>query len=149
MKKSLLGYNISEANITLNALREENESLNAIIITMKTEMENIVSEGNTKVSLLEDELMKDKKALQNAVDEKRELLSQIAVLSEKIEALQDENEALKKIMLLGQLKNHKTLSASSPEKPLLTSVWQDIGRIRRKIAEVTNTFVKNSKSSSE
>ncbi len=95
MKKSLFGYNISEANITLNALREENESLNASIIALKTQIKNSASEENAKVSLLENEIIKNKEALQNATDEKRALLSQIAVLSSDVTELRKENETLR------------------------------------------------------
>ena len=58
MKKSLFGYNVSETDITLNALREENESLNAAIIDLKTQIKNIASEENVKVSLLENKIIK-------------------------------------------------------------------------------------------
>ncbi|TCL58110.1 hypothetical protein EDD76_107226 [Kineothrix alysoides] len=98
MKKSLFGYNISEADITLNALREENESLNASIIALKTQIKNSTSEENVKLSLLQNEIIKNKEALQNALDEKRVLLSQIAVLSGDAGELRKENEALRSEM---------------------------------------------------
>lgn len=95
MKKSLFGYNVSETDITLNALREENESLNATIIDLKTQIKNIASEENVKVSLLENKIIKNNEALQNAANEKRELLSQIAMLSEEMGKLRNESEAMR------------------------------------------------------
>lgn len=95
MKKSLFGYKVSETDITLNALREENESLNAAIIDLKIQIKNIASEENVKVSLLENKIIKNNEALQNAANEKRELLSQIAMLSEEMGKLRNESEAMK------------------------------------------------------
>ena len=95
MKKSLFGYNVSETDVTLNALREENESLNTAIIDLKTQIKNIASEENVKVSLLENKIIKNNEALQNAAIEKRELLSQIAMLSEEVGKLRNESEAMR------------------------------------------------------
>ncbi len=115
MKKSLFGYNVSETDITLNALREENESLNAAIIDLKTQIKNIASEENVKVSLLENKIIKNNEALQNAAIEKRELLSQIAMLSEEVGKLRNESEAMR--TEIGQV---RAASQCPPKKHMQT-----------------------------
>lgn len=63
MKKQLYGYNISEVDATLNALIEENESLKATIVTLRTQIKNNVSEKNAKYLLLEEKIKMQEKEL--------------------------------------------------------------------------------------
>lgn len=64
MRKQLYGYNISEVNSTIDALREEIDSLKAIIVTLKTRIKNNVSEKNAKYILLEERIkMQDKELM--------------------------------------------------------------------------------------
>lgn len=131
MKKSLFGYKISETDITLNALREENESLNAAIIDLKTQIKNIASEENAKISLLENKIIKNNEAMQNAANEKRELLSQIAMLSEKVGKLRNENAALRTEMENAALRTEMKTAAAS-EGQHAASILGNIGRIRKR-----------------
>jgi cell division protein FtsB len=138
MKKSLFGYNISEADITLNALREENESLNASIIALKTQIKNSASEENGKISLLENVNMKNKEALKNAADEKRSLLSQIAVLSKDVEELRKENETLRAEMAAGA----QAVEVRAADKGLGIDAETITGNMEASVAETSREAVK-------
>ncbi|MGF7142328.1 chromosome segregation ATPase [Anaerotaenia torta] len=91
MKKGLFGYKASEVDVALNALREENESLNSTIITLKTQIKNSVSDVSAKACLLEDDTKKAAEELKAVREENQNLLSQIASLSAAVEALQQKN----------------------------------------------------------
>jgi chromosome segregation ATPase len=93
MKKGFFGYNVSEVNVMMNALREENESLNATITTLKTQIKN--SEiGGAKANLLEANLKSIEENLRQLSAEKNELISQITALSSESEALKHQNTEL-------------------------------------------------------
>ena len=96
MKRSLLGYKVSEVNAVLDALREENEALNAAIITLKTQVKNNAIEKSAKSILLEEELEQCKKKL-IVLNQKIDLLElQNEEYLIKIEALTNENKSLMK-----------------------------------------------------
>ncbi len=92
MKKSLFGYKVSEVNVTLSTLREENESLNATIATLKTQMKNGANGNGAKISLLEADLKKSEEELIRVNEEKNELLSTISSLTTELEALKQEHK---------------------------------------------------------
>ena len=79
--------------------------------------------------------------MQNAANEKRELLSQIAMLSEEVGKLRNESEAMR-IEIETAAVSHKPLqrqkNKTSPrpasEEQHVTSVLKSIGGIRQKIA---------------
>ncbi|MDF2908116.1 MAG: hypothetical protein K0R34_3437 [Herbinix sp.] len=91
MKKSFLGYNISEVNVMLSALREENESLNATITTLKTQMKNGINGNGAKLNLLEDDLKKSEEELKKVSEEKEELISKITSLTNEVDVLKQQN----------------------------------------------------------
>lgn len=88
MKKSLFGYKKTEVDVLINTLREENDSLNATITTLNTQIKNGEA-TSAKVNLLESEIESLKG--QNA-----ELMKQIENLQNEKEALNKENSELKK-----------------------------------------------------
>ncbi len=93
MKKGFFGYNVSEVNVMINALREENESLNATITTLKTQIKN--SEiGGAKANLLEANLKSIEENLKQLSAEKNELISQVSSLTSESEALRLQNTEL-------------------------------------------------------
>ncbi len=94
MRKSLFGYNISEVNAALDNLREENESLNATIVTLKTQIKNSISDSGAKANLLEADLKMKEEDLRILREEKKELLSQITSLSAETELLHQKNAEL-------------------------------------------------------
>lgn len=94
MKKSLFGYNISEVNVMLNALREENESLNATVTTLKTQMKNGVNGSGAKLNLLEADLKNSDEELKRVSEEKNELISKISSLTSEVDALKQQNAEL-------------------------------------------------------
>lgn len=94
MKKSFFGYDVSEVDVMLSALREENESLNATIITLKTQMKNGGYGNSARINLLETELRSNEEELILLREEKRELLAQVSSLSREINTLQQQNAEL-------------------------------------------------------
>lgn len=101
MKKSFLGYSISEVNLMLSTLREENESLNATITTLKTQMKNGVNSNGAKLNLIEADLKNSEEELKKVREEKEALISKISSLTSEIEALKQQNNDL--IILTRQL----------------------------------------------
>lgn len=81
MKKALIGYKISEVNKTVNALREENESLSAEIARLKISMKNNVD--SAKTILLEENLKINEDKLLRLTTENSELKKQIEILSKE------------------------------------------------------------------
>lgn len=126
MKKSLFGYNASEVDVMLNTLREENESLNGTITTLRTQVKNSESNG-AKATLLEIDIKNLEERLKLVSDEKNDLLSQIASLSQEssalnginadlitqIELLKQQNETLNNQISDLQLQNTATLELNS------------------------------------
>lgn len=94
MKKSLFGYNVSEVNVMINALREENESLNTTITTLKTQMKNGVNGNGARFSLLETDLKKYEEELKRVSEEKSELILRISSLTKEVEDLRLQNTEL-------------------------------------------------------
>jgi chromosome segregation ATPase len=94
MKKGLFGYSVSEVDVALGALREENESLNATIVTLKTQIKNSVSDSGAKASLLEADLKKNEENLKIITEEKNDLISQITSLSVESGELHQKNTEL-------------------------------------------------------
>ncbi|MDF2540335.1 MAG: hypothetical protein K0S47_53 [Herbinix sp.] len=94
MKKGFFGYNVSEVDVVISALREENESLNATITTLKTQIKNSVSSNGAKANLLEADLKQNEENLKKINDEKNELISQISSLSMESEILNQQNAEL-------------------------------------------------------
>jgi chromosome segregation ATPase len=93
MKKGLFGYKVSEVDVMMNTLREENESLNATITTLKTQIKNSEICG-AKANLLEDNLKSMEENLAQLTKEKSELLSQTTALSTEAEASKQQNADL-------------------------------------------------------
>lgn len=101
MKKVLFGYNIKDVNVTLDALREENESLNSTITTLKTELKNSLSDNGVKATLLEASIKEQEENFNKINEEKiflsrqtEDLKQQNASLSEQLRRLQERSEEL-------------------------------------------------------
>lgn len=92
MKRRLFGYKISDVNTIISALREENESLNATIAMLQSQIKNNIGEKNAKFLLLEDELETLKSNLLRANIEKEELLDQITSLKSKNQTFSVSND---------------------------------------------------------
>ena len=93
MKKGFFGYNVSEADTLLNALREENESLNATITTLKTQIKNNET-SSAKANLLEVDLKSSEENLKQLNDEKNDLKTYIEQLSDEKNQLIAQNAVL-------------------------------------------------------
>ena len=112
MKKGFFGYNVSEVDVMVNSLREENESLNATITTLKTQIKN--SEiGGAKANLLEANLKSTEENLSQLTEEKNGLLSQISTLTADAKALELQNTQLKARMEQLHLQNEELIAATS------------------------------------
>lgn len=83
MKKQLFGYNTSETKVIINALREENESLNATIATLKTQIKNNVGEKNAKYILLDEKIKAQENELLNLSAINQELINKNEALVKK------------------------------------------------------------------
>ncbi len=94
MKKSFLGYSISEVDVMLSTLREENESLNTTITTLKTQMKNGVNGNGVKSNLLEADLKNSEDELKRVTEEKNELIYEISLLTKEVDDLKQQNTAL-------------------------------------------------------
>ncbi|MDF2484399.1 MAG: hypothetical protein K0R46_567 [Herbinix sp.] len=94
MKKNLFGYNVSEVNVVISALREENESLNATITTLRNQMKNGINGNGAKVNLLEADLKKNEGELKRVQEENNELISKISSLTMDAEVLKQQNKEL-------------------------------------------------------
>ena len=116
MKKGLFGYSISEVDVMLNTLREENESLNGTITTLKTQVKNNETNG-AKANLLEADIKKLEEKLKQLGEEKDELLSQAASLSQEVTNYSQINSELKEQITLLQQQND-TLNAQLSELQL-------------------------------
>lgn len=116
MKKGLFGYSVSEVDVMLNTLREENESLNGTITTLKTQVKNNETNG-AKANLLEADVKKLEEELKQLNDEKDELLSQTASLSQEVTDYTQKYSELKEQLTLLQQQND-TLNAHISELQL-------------------------------
>lgn len=94
MKKVFFGYKVSEVDLIINTLREENESLNATITTLKTQIKNSDESSGAKANLVEADLKKLEENLKQLNNEKNENMSLISSLSEESEVLRKKNEEL-------------------------------------------------------
>lgn len=94
MKKSLWGYNTNEVKIALNALREENESLNATIATLRVQLKNSMDNEGAKNKLFEDDLKEYKETVQLLNEEKQSLLLQLEEAIRLNQDLEAENANL-------------------------------------------------------
>ena len=94
MKKSLFGYNVSEVNVMINALREENESLNATITTLKTQMKNGLNGNGAKFTLLETDLKRNEEELKRVSQERDAFMIKISSLTKELEELRLQNAEL-------------------------------------------------------
>ncbi|BCK00004.1 hypothetical protein [Anaerocolumna chitinilytica] len=123
MKKTFWGYSVSEVDIIINTLREENESLNATITTLKTQIKNSETSG-AKANLLEADLRMLEEDLNKLNEEKLELLSQISSFKEESEALKQQNESLNLQLSQLQLQNAKQIDLQHTEDPSFDKVVQ-------------------------
>ena len=123
MKKTFWGYNVSEVDIIINTLREENESLNATITTLKTQIKNSETSG-AKANLLEADLRMLEEDLNKLKEEKLELLSKIYSSKEESEALKQQNESLNLQLSQLQLQNAKQIDLQHTEDPSFGEVVQ-------------------------
>ncbi len=123
MKKTFWGYNVSEVDIIINTLREENESLNATITTLKTQIKNSETSG-AKANLLEADLRMLEEDHNKLNEEKLELLSQISSFKEESEALKQQNESLNLQLSQLQLQNAKQIDLQHTEDPSFDKVVQ-------------------------
>lgn len=98
MKKRLFGYRISDVDMVLDALREENESLNSTIITLQNQIKNNLSEKNAKFIFLEDDFKKLEKDNLQINIEKDELTKQVIALTKEIEAIKLQNNELTSLL---------------------------------------------------
>ncbi|HHV12053.1 MAG TPA: hypothetical protein GXX75_17405 [Clostridiales bacterium] len=94
MKKSLLGYNIAEVDVMVDTLREENESLNTTITSLKTQLKNNET-GSAKANLLEEDLKSREETIRQLQEEKNEFISQITSLTEETGVLNEQNHELR------------------------------------------------------
>jgi chromosome segregation ATPase len=94
MRRSLFGYKVSDVTVAMSAIREENESLNATIISLKTHIKNLESGNNAKAILLENDLRTLENNLKEVSEEKDKLTLQIDSLKNEIEAMKQENEGI-------------------------------------------------------
>lgn len=94
MKKGFFGYKVSEVDVVINALREENESLNATITTLKTQIKNSAADNGAKANLLEADLKKNEEILKQVTEDKNELISQISSLTLESDLLNQQNTEL-------------------------------------------------------
>lgn len=78
MKKSFFGYNISEVNITMSNIREENESLNATITSLKAHIKKLEAERNVKGNHSEDDYKSLEADLKKALEERDQLAGKLA-----------------------------------------------------------------------
>lgn len=129
MKKSLFGYKIAEVNVIIDALREENESLNATITTLKTQIKNTIGQKSAKSILVEEDLKKLETDLIKINKEKAELLVQISTLTKEFEVLYQQNKELRnRITYLGNenedlhLQLHKLQKRFAKESSLTSEV---------------------------
>lgn len=95
MRKTIFGYKISEVNKIIENLREENENLNATIVTLKLHNKNNGNYKNAKYILLEEDLKNYEKDIINFKIEIKELKTQISILTNEIESLNKQNAKLK------------------------------------------------------
>lgn len=144
MKKSLFGYNVSEVNTILDALREENKSLNSTITSLKVKIKNIDGDSNAKSIILEEDLKnyeenivslntekKDlKKKLNSLIEKYESSAKQIEELNNKIQYLHNENDNLLK--QLSELNNKDTKDLER-EVALTNDKNQDIDSFRKEI----------------
>lgn len=144
MKKSLFGYNVSEVNTILDALREENKSLNSTITSLKVKIKNIDDDSNAKSIILEEDLKnyeenivslntekKDlKKKLNSLIEKYESSAKQIEELNNKIQYLHNENDNLLK--QLSELNNKDTKDLER-EVALTNDKNQDIDSFRKEI----------------
>ncbi len=93
MRKSFFGYNISEVDVIVNTLREENENLNATITTLKTQLKNNET-GSAKANLLEEDLKNSEENIRQLQEEKNEFISQVISLTEEAGVLNEQNSEL-------------------------------------------------------
>ncbi len=106
MKKGFFGYNVSEVDVMLNTLREENESLNATITTLKTQIKNNET-GGAKANLLEADLKNREESIKKLSEENNELKHQVSSLTAENSVLTDQNaELMKKIEELQEEKEN-------------------------------------------
>jgi Chromosome segregation ATPases len=94
MKKGLFGYSVTEVDIAINALREENESLNTTITSLKTHIKNMESGYSAKSNLLEADVKEIEESLRQTSEEKAALEAQLLSLSKDSEAMQQQNLTL-------------------------------------------------------
>lgn len=94
MKKSLFGYKTSEVDIIIEALREENESLNSKIITLQNQIKNNIGEKNAKSILLEENIKKLERDNLKINMEKEALIDHISSFANEYEALMKKNTDL-------------------------------------------------------
>lgn len=147
MKKGFLGYKVSEVDVIINALREENESLNATITILKTQIKN--SETNSaKTNLLEADIRTLEENLKILNEENSGLSAQISSLSEKTEspssivALQSQlNSELENKLSLEQALHQKTEEASS--------VLEALNKANEKVKELEKALIEIGKSKDE
>lgn len=119
MKKVFFGYDVSEVDVILDTLREENESLNATITALKAQIKNNEA-GGAKVSLLESDLKDREAALQQLTEEKIELKYQVSSLTAEYGILNDQNtELMRKIELLHTEKENLNLKNFELQQQLL------------------------------
>jgi chromosome segregation protein len=112
MKKSILGYNVSEVDIMLNTLREENEGLNATIVTLKTQIKNNET-SSAKANLFEAELKSREETMKQLNEEKNEFKQQISSLTAEYAILNELNSELtKKIEQLNKEKENLNIQIS-------------------------------------
>ncbi len=113
MKKGFLGYKVSEVDVVINALREENESLNTTVTTLKTQMKNSDSSNGAKATLLEDDLKRSEELLKKSSEEKEELITQITKLTNNSDLMHQKNAELMAQLEIATIQNDSLKSIIS------------------------------------
>ena len=144
MKKVFWGYNISEVDVAIGALREENESLNATITTLKTHIKNIESGYSAKSKLLESNLKEKEGILRQTNDEKQKLEEQILELNNHITEVtaHENNQSAAALDTLQSQLNTEIEYKASMEKELtekeeeLSCAKEELASARRDLTDI-------------
>ncbi len=141
MKKGFFGYNVSEVDVMLNTLREENESLNATITTLKAQIKNSET-GGAKATLLEADLKSCEESIKQLNEEKQELKYQVSSLTAEYGVVNNKNaELIKKIEQLQKEKEDLNLQISGFQ--------QQISELKEQTSNVDLSFFESLQSQLE
>lgn len=150
MRKNLFGYNISEVNITLSNIREENESLNATITSLKEHIKKLEAERDIKGNHSNVDYKSLEADLKKALEERDQLASKLAFeqAQKEIAATKLQTNSLSTTSSTDE-EYEKVKQALASAKTALSDKLSEFDLVKKETEQLREQLISSNKASEE